>query len=340
MKQTKIIIAIICITACFSGCVSQSEYDSLNVQLSELQSEVSEKEILISEKDTKIADLENNVKALEENNKKISDEKTALEEKVDELEHGASRLLSDVNNAFEDKDYEKAVKVANELHNKFNGSEEDTKAQAVAKQAQAEIDKIEAEKKAEEERKAAEEAKSKEEKLRKIIRIGGTELDDTDSAGGVSFSIYYRNESDKEIKYLYFTVSPYNAVGDKVSSSIGNESTIVCKATGPFAPTKDKYINSFIYYKSPKGYWEYIDTFTGEYTYSYYNHDVSVMSADYYNEVTLSYSDLINAMERVCFSRVWYNSSIREVKIDSIKIEYMDGTTEIISNDELKYIMY
>ena len=51
----KILLIVLCTVICFSGCVSQSEYDSLNVQLSELQGEVSEKEILISEKDAKIA---------------------------------------------------------------------------------------------------------------------------------------------------------------------------------------------------------------------------------------------------------------------------------------------
>lgn len=339
MKQTKIIIAIICITACFSGCVSQSEYDSLNVQLSELQSEVSEKEILISEKDTKIADLESSVKTLEEDNKKINDEKKTLEEKVDEFEHGASRLLSDVNNAFEDKDYEKAVKVANELHNKFNGSEEDTKAQAVAKQAQAEIDKIEAEKKAEEEHKAAEAAKSMEDKIKDKIRIGGAVVDDINSADGVSIQILWRNESNKDIKYLTFSVTPYNAVGDKVSSSIGGKTTVNCKITGPL-PTSStqidiRHLDNCFYYYSPVDSWEYVSPYNGTYSYSYYKYTDTWQYFDNY----LTKSEMNNAFQGSYFDCVWYNNTITEIKINKVDIEYMDGTSFTVTEDEIKYAM-
>lgn len=290
----KILLIVLCTVICFSGCVSQSEYDSLNVQLSELQSEVSEKEILISEKDAKIADLENSVKTLEENNKKINDEKTALEEKVDELENGASRLLSDVNNAFEAKEYTKAIEIANELHKKFNGSEEDTKAQAVAKQAQAEIDKIEAEKKAEEDRKAAEAAKSMEDKVHEIIRVYELSVDDINSADGVDVKIAWINSSPKTIKYITFDVIPYNAVGDIVSCRIRNESNRRLKSTGPFA--------------------------TGE--------------GDAY------YSDYLNKWYGGIWETVWYNNTVVRLEFDKIEIEYMDGTKEALSGDELKYVIY
>lgn len=237
----RILIGVLSTVICFSGCVSQSEYDSINIQLSELQSEVSEKEILISEKDTKIAELENSVKTLEENNKKINDEKTALEEKVDELENGASRLLSDVNNAFEAKDYTKAIEISNELHKKFNGSNEDIKAQAVAKQAQAEIDKIEAEKKAEEERKAAEAAKSKQEKAREKLRIYKAEIYDIDSAGGCDVTIAWENKSEQTIKYITFTVGAINAVGDNVRCEITNDMYCRLKCTGPYKKNEGEY---------------------------------------------------------------------------------------------------
>lgn len=294
MKQIKILFSIICVIACLSGCVSQSEYDTLNAQLSELQSDVSEKENLISEKNTKIADLENDVKALEENNKKLNDEKTALEEKVDELENGASRLLSDVNNAFESKDYKKTIEVANELHKKFNGSNEDIKAQAVAKQAQAEIDKIEAEKKAEEERKAAEAAKSVEDKVHEIIRVYELNVDDINSADGVDVEITWINKSDKTIKYIVFEVVPYNAVDDIVKCRIRNKSTSRLQSTGPFA--------------------------TGE--------------GDAY------YSSYSNEWWGGIWEAVWYNNTVVRLEFKKIEIEYIDGTTETLSGDELKYVIY
>lgn len=328
----RILIMVLSTLICFSGCVSQSEYDSLNVQLSELQSEV-------SEKDAKIADLESSVKTLEENNKKISNEKKTLEEKVDELENGASRLLSDVNNAFEDKDYEKVVQVANELHNKFNGSEEDNKAQAVAKQAQAEIDKIEAEKKAEEERKAAEAAKSIEDRIKENLRIGGVVVDDINSADGVSIKIFWRNESNKDIKYLTFSVTPYNAVGDKVSSSIGGKITVNCKITGPL-PTSSTQIDirdldNYFYYYSPVDSWEYVSPHNGTYNYSYYQFTDTWRLID----KNLTKSEMNNAFQGSYFDCVWYNNTITEIKINKVDIEYMDGSSYTISEDEIKYAM-
>ena len=345
MKQIKILVAIICIIACLSGCVSQSEYDTLNAQLSELQSDVSEKENLISEKNTKIADLENDVKALEENNKKINDEKTALEKKVDELENGASRLLSDVNNAFESKDYKKTIEVANELHKKFNGSNEDIKAQAVAKQAQAEIDKIEAEKKAEEERKAAEKAKSTEDRIKDIIRIGGVVVDEINSANGVSIKIFWRNESNKDIKYLIFSVTPYNAVGDKVSSSIGGKTTVNCKITGPLPPSATlvdtRLLQNEFFYLSPFGSWEYVSNYNGTYSYSYYDYTsyTSDGYSDFWKEKYITKSDMNNAFQGSYFDCVWYNNTITEIKINKVDIEYMDGTSFTITEDEIKYAM-
>lgn len=335
----KILLTILSAVICFSGCVSQSEYDEINMQLSELQSEVSEKEILISEKDTKIADLENSVKTLEENNKKINDEKTALEEKVDELENGASRLLSDVNNAFEAKDYTKVIEISNELHKKFNGSNEDIKAQVVAKQAQAEIDRIEAEKKAEEERKAAEAAKSLEDKIKENIRIGGVVVDDINSADGVSIKIFWRNESSKDIKYLTFSVTPYNAVGDKVSSYIGGKTTVNCKITGPL-PTSStqidiRHLDNCFYYYSPVDSWEYVSPYNGTYSYSYYKYTDTWQYFDKY----LTKSEMNNAFQGSYFDCIWYNNTITEIKINKVDIEYMDGTSFTITEDEIKYAM-
>lgn len=287
MKKVKCLILGLCITLCFSGCVSQSEYDALNVQLSELQSEVSEKA-------TKIADLESSVKTLEESNTKISDEKKALEEKIDELENGASRLLSDVNNAFEDKDYEKAIKVANELHKKFNGTEEDIKAQAVAKQAQAEIDRIEAEKKAEEERKVAEAAKSTEDKVHEIIRVYDLKAVNINSVGGVDVDIAWINNSSKTVKYVVFEVVPYNTVNDIVTCSISGDSIARLQVTGPYN--------------------------TGE------------GDAKYFTDFSQWYGARWDA--------VWYNNTIERLEFTKIEIDYMDGTKETLSGDELKYVIY
>ena len=55
------------------------------------------------------------------------------------------------------------------------------------------------------------------------------------SAGGVSVFIDWQNISEKEIKYLTFTVVPYNRVNDIAPSSIGNTIEAHLRATGPFS---------------------------------------------------------------------------------------------------------
>jgi len=56
------------------------------------------------------------------------------------------------------------------------------------------------------------------------------------SAGGVDWSVYFENLRDKDIKYITFTVAPYNSVGDMVSSEIGRIRFVACKVTGPVKP--------------------------------------------------------------------------------------------------------
>ena len=53
------------------------------------------------------------------------------------------------------------------------------------------------------------------------------------SVGGVGLSIIPRITTLNTIKYINFSVEPYNAVGDKVSCTIKNISEIKPKITGP-----------------------------------------------------------------------------------------------------------
>ena len=55
------------------------------------------------------------------------------------------------------------------------------------------------------------------------------------SAGGVDFQYGATNLSEKTIKYLTFTGTPYNAVGDRVRGEIRRSSSFSCKDTGPYA---------------------------------------------------------------------------------------------------------
>ncbi len=56
------------------------------------------------------------------------------------------------------------------------------------------------------------------------------------SAGGVDLVIVSQNMSLKDIKYVVYTVTPYNRVNDPVESEIGRKSAAMVKTTGPFVP--------------------------------------------------------------------------------------------------------
>ena len=54
-----------------------------------------------------------------------------------------------------------------------------------------------------------------------------------DSAGGVDVHVELRNMNSQEIKYVYFSIDPYNAVNDVVESEIGGRTTARLRVTGP-----------------------------------------------------------------------------------------------------------
>jgi hypothetical protein len=53
------------------------------------------------------------------------------------------------------------------------------------------------------------------------------------SADGVNVSIAWNNLSPKEIKYITFTVKPYNAVDDVVFCNVSGDASYSLKVTGP-----------------------------------------------------------------------------------------------------------
>lgn len=77
---------------------------------------------------------------------------------------------------------------------------------------------------------------------RKKLRIYDKHIKAIDSVGGVDISIAWENRSPKTIKYIYFTVTPYNAVGDVVSCEITNNSTVCVYCTGPYEQYEGCYL--------------------------------------------------------------------------------------------------
>lgn len=111
-----------------------------------------------------------------------------------------------------------------------------------------------------------------------------------DSAGGVGLTVQIRNTSTKAMKYLIFVLSPYNAVGDRVASEIGNKVQARLSFTGPIPSVRN----------------------------------VDRQDAAAYNELDRQNSG--------AFPTIWYNSTIRCVKVEWIEITYMDGSQLTIKN--------
>lgn len=92
---------------------------------------------------------------------------------------------------------------------------------------------IEAEKKAKEEAAAKQKAIAD---ARSAITVASLYTSAPNSASGVDLHIVWQNNSSKAIKYISFTVTPYNAVGDPQKCEIRGYSSFRGKVTGPINP--------------------------------------------------------------------------------------------------------
>ena len=75
------------------------------------------------------------------------------------------------------------------------------------------------------------------------------------SAGGVDIGINFWNNTQKTIKYVYFDVVPYNRVGDRTVSEIGNKSLASLKITNfinPYQNYSSRWSN--VWYNSEIGF--------------------------------------------------------------------------------------
>ncbi len=106
---------------------------------------------------------------------------------------------------------------------------------------------------------------------------GGYIYPGANSAGGVSVSGIFVNNSPKTIKYITLRFIPYNQVGDAVGCDIKKCSEYGLQCTGPVSPNHKK-------------------SFFGE--------------------------------------NMWYNYSIKSVKVSRVEIQYMDGTEETIQGSD------
>lgn len=207
------------VSVLLSGCVSQNSFNEATNQVESLKLENSniskENESLKSEKAN------------------LSAEVAKLKAELDEIKNGATNLLYQAKQLYENKKYDEVIKITSTLHQKFNGSAEDVEAQRLSANSQKAIDEIKRVKEEEEKRKAAEALKSAQDKARGIIRVTKLSTSNPNSAGGVDLFIGYINMSDKVIKYATFIVTPYNKVGDVATCEIRRHSTFRARDEGP-----------------------------------------------------------------------------------------------------------
>lgn len=223
MKKTGLPFLIIAIVLLFSGCANNQQ--TIN--------ELENKTVALEEENSS---LNNEIEKLKKEN---SDQKEEIENlliELDELKNGAQRLLIQIRNAYEAQQYEEVLSLAETLHTNFNGTEEDIEGQKIADLSQAEIEELNRIKKEEEDRIAAEALKSERDKAREIIRVSRVYTSSPNSANGVDLHIEWTNNSKKTVKYITFTVEPYNAVGDVVRCEIRGRSRFSGHETGPIKP--------------------------------------------------------------------------------------------------------
>ena len=103
------------------------------------------------------------------------------------------------------------------------------------------------------------------EEAQSLIKVYSVYVDDINSAGGVDLKIGWENTSNKELKYVYFTVEAYNSVWDKAYCEIRDHNAFTGRTIGPFAPGYNNlYYSSFDDTYTPTSVWEEC----------YYNHTI------------------------------------------------------------------
>ena len=156
------------------------------------------------------------------------------------------------------------------------------------------------------------------------------------SVDGVIPTICWRNNSEKTIKYLTLTVTPYNAVDDPVTSTIGDISTVDLKITGPvdafdLQSNKVYYFNKIASVIGPGAKSEFV----------YFNkvyRDANGSPYITYGLIgktgTLSLDDNVDVFydQKNEWNPVWYSGDVKYLVIEKAVVEYMDGSSVTVNN--------
>lgn len=204
----KFILPIMMCVLCFSGCVSNEEYDAVK-------------------NDYSVA-----LETIEQKNAEIEE----LKKEIDNWENNVAIKLSQAREAFFMKNYPRVIDLYEEIKEITPDGYEREEAYSLAKKAEFQI--FAAEKEIENKRKA-----EKKEDIQSTLRLEKCVVHNINSADGVDVRIEWENTSEKTIKYINFCVKPYNAVDDEVYCEISKKSDMWLKKTGPINPGSGSYVS-------------------------------------------------------------------------------------------------
>lgn len=178
------------------------------------------------------------------------------------------------------------------------------------------------------------------------------------SADGVTPTICFRNNSGKTIKYVTFTMVPFNAVGDRASCTIRGYSSVQARLVGPIEPmTFDRTVATTVatpssmgnrgpfqvqqqlatdYYigaEERNGHRIFLDKDGNAYYWDSYINVPSGMTP----AVFLTDDELQNAVycDAVEWDNLWYNGTIDELAVTQADVIYMDGSKETVNQKAL-----
>ena len=132
------------------------------------------------------------------------------------------------------------------------------------------------------------------------------------SAGGKDIHIVWQNSSKKTIKYIYFTITPVNKVGDPIVGEISKRSSHSLKSIGPYNPWFPIVLSDF-------------DVIAKDYGWAIYtgkadNAENAIIDID-----TNNFNYYVSHIGEN-WKNVWYNYAfVQDIKVKAA-IEYMDGT--------------
>lgn len=189
--------------------------------------------------------------------------------------------------------------------------------------------------------------------IKTAIEINDVVVSAPNSANGVDLVIYYKNLSEKEIKYITFVVTPYNAVNDPVTDEITSDSSLNFRITGPVSKLGSlddikKMSNPYYYYDKKVGSWLQVQSMN-DILGNIAQDDVNLGndSIGYFPDpsqwagwIELSEDDLSSIVSCGFFENAWYNSTIEYAKVYSANIEYMDGSSLFIPHEAIESVSF